>query len=133
MSDNDNVESAPATAHTNIDTSFGLMPLRRARSAFSADALTLFPNVVRVKNHARKIATSGTTIRIVNCAPVSRTDPRVKSDPIARGKRAAGTVMSGYAVASASESWAMPIVATSTMTRGALNNLRMMVSWSAAP
>ncbi len=50
MSENDSVDSAPAIAHTNIDTSFGLMPERRARSAFSADALTLLPNVVRVRN-----------------------------------------------------------------------------------
>ena len=32
--------ATPATAHTNVDTSFGLMPARRARSGFSADALT---------------------------------------------------------------------------------------------
>ena len=64
MRESDNVASAPATAQTNSDTSFGLMPLRRARSRFSADALTLFPNVVRVRNHARNRATIGTMIRI---------------------------------------------------------------------
>ncbi len=43
------VDSAPATAHTNSDTRLGLTPARRARSGFSADALTLLPNVVRFR------------------------------------------------------------------------------------
>ena len=41
------VDSPPATAQTNNDTCFGLTPASRARSGFSADALTLLPNVVR--------------------------------------------------------------------------------------
>ena len=39
--------------HEQSTPRFGLMPLRRARSRFSAEALTLLPNVVRVRNHAR--------------------------------------------------------------------------------
>ena len=91
----DNVASAPATAHTNIDTRVGLMPLRRARSRFSADAFTVLPNVVRVRNHERKTATSGTTIRIESCAPVIRIDAISCADPIASGKRATAASMFG--------------------------------------
>src|SRR4051794_20157569 len=50
MRPSDNVAKAPAMAHTMVETRFGLMPARRARSGFSADALTLLPSVVRERN-----------------------------------------------------------------------------------
>ena len=55
------------------------------------------------------------------------------TDPIGTGKRAPGASISGKAARMASESWAMPIVATSTITRGALKSRRITISSTSAP
>src|SRR4051794_3421780 len=55
----DSVAGAPAMAHTMVEGRFGLMRARRARSGFSAGALTLLPGVVRERNQPGAIATSG--------------------------------------------------------------------------
>ena len=39
----DSVASAPAMAHTRVDTALGLMPASRARSGLSAEAFTALP------------------------------------------------------------------------------------------
>ena len=43
--------------------SFGLMPVRRARSTFVADARTASPNAVCPSSHHRPSVMSGTTMR----------------------------------------------------------------------
>ncbi len=63
----------PAIDHTAVDTNFGLMPCTRARSGFSADALTVRPTSVRLRNHPSASATIGTTTSTASCAPVTRT------------------------------------------------------------
>ena len=112
--------SAPATAHTNGDTSFGLMPARRARSRVLGRRLDALAERRAVEEPARgrprrAARRSGST----SCGPVIRTSPTV----VRGADRAAGTGRParrsrGSATRIASESWAMPIVATSTITAG---------------
>ena len=68
----DTVDSSPATVHTNVDTSLGLTPARRASGRLSADASTALPNVVRCRSHISPTASSGTTTTTVSCEPVTR-------------------------------------------------------------
>ncbi len=62
----------PATTHTKVDTVLGLMPDRRARSALSADALTVRPKVVRFRNQPSSRLRTGTTTSTVSSGPVTR-------------------------------------------------------------
>ena len=118
-----------------VDTSFGLMPVRRARSGFSADALTRLaerraveePRRGRRRRAARRSGSTSCGAGDPDATPTSCTEP------MACGNRAPGASMSGYAVRIASESWAMPMVATSTMTRGASKSRRMTISSMSAP
>ncbi len=72
------LESAPPTVQTNSDTNLGSMPESLARSGLSADACTVWPNTVRLRNQARVKAIKGTAMRIVNLPPVIRM-PNVSS------------------------------------------------------
>ena len=118
----------PAIAHTSVDTSFGLMPGSRARSGFSADALTVLPTSVRLRNQPRATATTAARRRgSTSCAPVTRTPTdvvHVASDR-RRERRAAVGRSRGTRSGSPATSCAMPMVATSTMTRGASNSRRI--------
>ncbi len=116
-----------------MDTSLGLMPERRARSGFSAEALTALPNAVRLSSHPRPMAMRGTTMRMVSCGPTTRTPAHSFTAPIGTGKRAPGASISGKEARIASDSWAMPMVATSTITRGAVKSRRMTISSMIAP
>src|SRR3954470_1093145 len=113
----DSVASAPAMAHTIVDTRFGLIPERRARSGFSADAVTLLPRVVGPMNQLSAMATTRTINRIESWAPVILTDPHWWAEAMAWGNGAPALSMSGNELRMASESCATPIVATSTITR----------------
>ena len=90
-SESDSVARPPAMAHTRVDTTFGLMPARRARSGLSADALTALPMAVRLRSHPRPRASRGTTRRMVSGGPVirisaiSRTGADRDREPGARG------------------------------------------------
>ena len=72
-------------------------------------------------------------MRMASCGPTTRMPAHLSPGPIGTGKRAPGASISGYASRMASESWAMPIVATSTMTRGAVNSRRITISSTTAP
>ena len=63
------VATKPAIDQTAVETTLGLMPWTRARSGFSADALTVRPTSVRLRNHPSAIVTIGTTINTASCAP----------------------------------------------------------------
>ncbi len=67
------VATKPAIDQTAVDTILGLMPWTRARSGFSADAFTVRPTSVRLRNQPSASATTGTTTRTASCAPVTRT------------------------------------------------------------
>ena len=131
----DTLDSRPATVQTNSWTILGSMPDIRARSAFDAEAWTVCPNTVRFRNQARPKASTGTTMRMVSFGPVIRspnTSSQVK--PSGTGNRLPLLVsMSGRAARTACMSWASPMVATSTMTRGASNRRRMTARSTAAP
>ncbi len=129
----ESVANAPAMAHTMVETRLGLMPEMRARSGFSAEALTLLPTAVRVRNQPRASATTGTTMTMDSSGPAMSTEPMVWLAPMANGNGAPTTVILGSAASTANESWAMPMVATSTMTRGASNRRRITMSSMTAP
>ena len=52
----------PAIVQTAVDTSFGLMPVMRARSTLVADARTASPNAVCPSSHHSPSVMSGTTM-----------------------------------------------------------------------
>jgi len=52
-----------------VDTSFGLMPVRRARSEFVADARTVIPKRVLASSHHRPSVITGTTMRTSSWEP----------------------------------------------------------------
>ena len=131
--ESDSVARPPAMAHTRVDTAFGLMPARRARSGLSAEAFTALPIVVRLRSHPRPTASRGTTMRMVSDGPVIRMSAISRTAPMGTGKRAPGASISGNEARMASESWAMPMVATSTITRGAVNSRRITISSTTAP
>ena len=85
---NEMLESAPPTVQTKSDTNLGSMPESRARSALPADACTVWPKTVRLRNQARAIVINGTVMRITSLAPVIRR-PNTSSQVvgIATGKR----------------------------------------------
>ncbi len=123
-------------AHTPVDTIFGLMPVMRARSEFDADARTASPNAVCPRIHQSATVMTGTTMRTSSWlaetsmsspgyhVPLNGTGNCVCSDPV----RYAGSDS-----VIASHSCATPMVATSTMTRGALNRRRMTASSTSTP
>ena len=57
----DRDDSRPATVHTNVDTTFGFTPDRRANSGLPAEAATARPKIVRFSIQPRATATMGTT------------------------------------------------------------------------
>ena len=129
------VARRPATVQTNSWTIFGSIPDMRARSALLAEACTVWPNTVRFRNQDKPRARRGTTTRMVAFGPVTRT-PRTSSQVkfTGMGKRwLRSRTRSGYEARMACMSWAMPMVATSTMTRGASNSRRMTARSTVAP
>ena len=117
-----------------VDTSFGLMPTSRARSGLLADALTVLPSVVRFRNRPARSAMIGTTSRMASCGPVIRM-PSESSYvvPIGVGNRAPARRTRDRPSAITARVGRRRSVATSTMTRGALNSRRMTMSSMIAP
>jgi hypothetical protein len=60
-------ERRPASVHTALDTSFGLIPVSRARSVLDAVARTASPKAVCPSSHHSASATSGTVISTTSC------------------------------------------------------------------
>ena len=132
----DIVARNPAIAQTPVDTSLGLMPVMRARSELVAAARTASPNAVWPSSHHRPSAISGTTIRISSwLADTSMSSPgcQVPENGCGNCVWSEPVRYSGSASVTASQSCATPMVATSTITRGALNNRRMTVTSMSAP
>ena len=76
----------PAIDHTAVETSLGLMPVIRARSALLAAARTWSPNLVWLSSHHKPRVTSGTTIRISSWAALtSMPNPGCHSPSNGRG------------------------------------------------
>ena len=124
----------PAIDQTAVETNLGLMPCTRARSGFSADALTVRPTSVRLRNQPSANATIGTTTSTASCAPVTRTpSTSFQVWSTAGGYVAPKSVISGYAVTIASARPEMPMVETSTTTRGAKKSRRITTSSITAP
>ncbi len=123
----------PVTPHTHVDTIFGFTPARRARSRLAAAARTTRPRAVRFSAQPSATASSGATTSAVTCGPVTCTPPTVHLAPTASGNGRPSPTRLGYEFRMASESWATPIVATSTITRGARNSRRMTISSMTAP
>ena len=73
-------------------------------------------------------------MRMVSCGPVIRMlgDLAVPHRS-GRGTRAPGASISGNDARMARASWAIPMVATSTITRGAVNSRRITISSMTAP
>ena len=124
----DTVESRPAIAQTMVDTSLGLTPDIRARSGLSALAWTVLPNNVRPRNQLNAPTRTGTAIRIDSWDPATVMPPTCQLLVITTGNDAPALSIFGYAVAAVSASCEMPMVATSTITRGAENSRRMTTS-----
>src|SRR3954452_20782767 len=105
------VATKPAMDQTAVETIFGLMPCTRARSGFSADAFTVRPTSVRLRNQPSANATSGTTTSTASCAPVTRTpSTSLQVLSTAGGYGALKSVISGYDVTIASASPEIPMV-----------------------
>ena len=65
----DTAERKPAIVQIAVETSFGLIPVSRARSAFDADARTEMPKRVCPSSHHSPSAINGTTISTSSCEP----------------------------------------------------------------
>ena len=78
-------ERKPAMLQIAVDTSFGFTPVRRARSAFVADARTYTPKRVCPSSHHSPSATRGTTISTSSCGPWTVTLPTCHSPVIGLG------------------------------------------------
>src|SRR5829696_2565521 len=81
----DIVERKPAMVQIAVDIIFGLMPVRRARSALVADARTESAKRVCPSNHQSAMAMIGTMINTVSCGPVTVTLPTSHSPVIGVG------------------------------------------------
>ena len=64
-------ERNPAIVQIAVDTSFGLMPVSRARSALVADARTASPKCVCPSSHQSPSVMIGTTMSASSCGPVT--------------------------------------------------------------
>ena len=78
-------DNPPASAHTMVDTIFGLMLDRRANRGLLAQALTVRPSVVRSRNHVRAISATGAMMRTEISDPLTVTPPTVQMPLIALG------------------------------------------------
>ena len=131
----DSADRKPAIVHTAVDIIFGLTPVRRARSAFVAAARTDSPNAVRPSSHHSPNVMIGTTIRTRSCGPVRVIDPSSHRLLIGVGYCVENSPVwyDGSVRVTARANSATPIVATSTMTRGALARRRITVSSTTVP
>ena len=68
----DRDDSKPAAVHTNVDTTLGFTPDRRASSGLPADAATARPKMVRLSIQPSAAATRGTTTMIATWGAVMR-------------------------------------------------------------
>ena len=127
------VATPPPRAHTNVEIDFGLTPRRRARSGFTAAARMVRPISVRLRNQPRPSATSGTTTTTATSAGLIRRSPMKNSRLKGNGYPARALSMSGNASRMAALSWLTPMVATSRITRGAVNSRRTTASSMTAP
>ena len=120
-------ESPPAMTQTNVPTRLVLIPSCAARSVDSAAARTATPNRDRRRKAERATPLATTTSTAITWLPRNTTGDHVKaklngvgncwlarSRPKARGKMSS----------KADSSWAMPMVATVRMSRGALAKRR---------
>ena len=62
-------ESSPPMVHTSVESRFGLIADKRARSGLAAAARTALPMSVRVRNHVSASVMSGTAISTESSAP----------------------------------------------------------------
>ena len=81
----ESVDSAAASAHTMVETIFGLMLDRRASCGLLAQALTVRPSVVRSRNQVRAMRVMGTMMRIERSDPRTVTPATVQMPLIALG------------------------------------------------
>ncbi len=122
-------DSTAASIQTTVETRLTGMPTRRADSPFSAAARMATPNEENRKNAASAAATRGTSSRIISSRSLStRNRPTVVLAPNGTGNPAARlSIDSVMRNVKSRKSWAAPRVATSTISRGALNSLRITV------
>ena len=115
-SDSDSVARAPAMAQTAVDTSLGLMPARRARSGHRP--VTALPRAVRFSIQVKRMRDERDQHHDDELGPgdPARRATRAPSPPPREAGTGAST--SGNSSSTASDRLEMPMVATSTMTRG---------------
>ena len=115
----DRVESTAAIDQTIVETCLGEIDESRASAGFVAAALTVLPMAVWSRNTIRAITAIGARIRMPRSAPRTLTDPIVQVlDPKVAGKWTLVSAGWGILKAITSASPLMPIVETSTTTRG---------------
>src|SRR5947209_1724850 len=108
----------PATTHTSVDIRRTLMPARRAASALAAEARTAMPYLVRFRNTAMAAVSSGMTTRMATCSPRTTTPKTFHVWWIGVGNDV-NCDGCGSLTWAKRRSWATPMVATVTITRGA--------------
>ena len=110
--------SPAAMTHTKVLTRRTGIPRRAARSADSAEARIAIPNLERRKKIVRATATTGTTSITSRCPPLKTTGSQLKVHEIGSGWGISSRSNScGTNSAPASQSWAMPMVATVSTSR----------------
>ena len=126
------VASTPATHHTSVDMPRTFTAASRAASGFDAAARTATPYFVRLRKKASAAVRSGTMTRISRCSLRTRTPATTQTWSSGVGYE----VMyfgCGSTPCPKRSSCAAPIVATSTITRGASNRRRTTTRSTSAP
>src|SRR5262245_1381207 len=125
----------PAIVQIAVDIIFGEMPVRRARSEFVAAARTASPKRVWPSSHHKPTVIAGTMISTRSCGPVNVIEPISQLLQIGVGYCVENSpeLYEGRVNVTARANSAMPIVATRTITRGALARRRITVSSTTVP
>ena len=127
---------APAMIHTSVDNRLTGMPSNRARSELSATDRMATPASVRNRNQPSPMSTTGTTMAMSRSSPLNSTGWMLtwnRVSGVGRPPTSGGPCnQPGTSSWMPPNTWARPMVATSTMSRGALKN-RSIRKFTPAP
>ena len=126
--------NAPVSAHTTVDTRPGWIPANRARSGSAAVARMARPHADHRTQMLSATTAAADATNKMNSPPSMRMPNHSSSRFQGVGNRSllSAAEASGRANMRAWASWASPMVATSRITRGAVNRRRTTVN-SASP
>ena len=124
--------NAPAMPHVKVEVRRRLIPASRAAAGFAAEARMARPVLVRARNHASARQSGGINTRISTCSLRMKRPPSFQA--CSNGVGYARTeVGAGRMAWQNSRSWAIAMVATRSITRGASASRRTTTTSISTP